>query len=162
MKLVSAIAALALTGGAAFVLAGPNSAGASGMCTPEVTADGSVLYAQVYDAKPIRQKPPHIKALLPKRTLGAKMYLYAQKGMTKEYLQRAAMCHMSGDTPAYEQDPLRVDGIKSLRVYPSGGAFVISVSAKDQKTGKEIWKRAETLTTQIDSAAADRKASTDL
>lgn len=157
MKLMSAIAALALVGGTAFMLAGPGSADASPMCTPEVTADGGVLYAQVFDAKPIRKKPPHIKALLPKRTLGAKMYLNAEKGMTKEYLRRAAVCHMKADTPAYEHDPLRVDGIKSLRVYPAGGAFVLSVSAADQKTGKEIWRRAETLTTEIDSATAERR-----
>ena len=161
MKLASAIATLALVGGTAYLLASPNEAGATPMCTSEVTEDGSVLYAQVFDAKPIRKKPPHIKALLPKQTVGAKVYLRAAKGMTKEYLRRAAMCHMKADTPAYEHDPLRVDGIRSLRVYPAGGAFVISITGKDQKVGKEIWRRAEILTTQID-AAAERERSAGL
>lgn len=161
MKLLSAVAALALIGGTAFVLAGPDSAGASPMCTPEVTEDGSVLYAQVFDAKPVRKKPPHIKALLPKQTLGAKLYLNAEKGMTKAYLQRAAMCHAKADTRAYEHDPLRVDGIESLRVYPAGGAFVIKVTANDQKTGKEIWQRAQTLTTEVDSLSVEQRESID-
>ena len=161
MKLVSAVAALALLGGTALMLARPDSAEASPMCTPEVIEDGSVLYAQVFDAKPIRKKPPHIKALLPKQTLGAKMYLNAEKGMTREYLQRAAVCHMKADTHAYELDPLRVDGIKSLRVYPAGGAFVLSVTGKNQKVGKEIWRRAETLTTQVDSFSAETRGPSD-
>ena len=162
MKLASAIATLALIGGTAYLLGGPNGAGATPMCTSEVTEDGAVLYAQVFDAKPIRKKPPHIKALLPKQTVGAKIYLPAEKGMTRQYLRRAAMCHMKADTPAYAHDPLRVDGIKSLRVYPAGGAFVISITGKNQKVGKEIWRRAEILTTEIDSATAERQQSTGL
>ena len=162
MKLVSAITALALIGGTASLLSGPSSVDAAPMCTPDVIADGGLLYAQVFDAKPIRKKPPHIKALIPKQTLGAKMYLNAEKGVTKEYLHRAAMCHMIADTPAYEHDPLRVEGTKSLRVYPAGGAFVISLTAKNQKTGKKIWQRAETLITEVDSATAEHRESTDL
>ena len=128
------------------------------MCTPDVTEDGSLLYAQVYDAKPIRKKIPYVKAILPKQTMGAKMYLHAEKGLTSEYLERAALCHMNAvDTPAYANDPLRVDGrIKSLRVYSAGGSFVLSLTARDHKTGKEIWNRAQALTTEVD---VSRKAS---
>jgi len=132
------------------------------MCTPDVIEDGSLLYTQVFDAKPIRKKPPHVKAIVPKQTMGAKMYLNAKKGMTKEYLQRAAMCDAKADTPTYQYDPLRVDGIKSFRVYSAGGAFVISVMGKDQRAGKEIWQRAKALTTEVDTAGAKREVSTHL
>lgn len=162
MKLMSATLALALGGGAAFVSVVPGLAGASPSCTPEVLADGSALYAQVFAAKPVRKKPPHIKAVLPKQTVGAKLYLHAEKGVTKQYLRRAATCHMKADTRAYEHDPLRVDGIKSLWVYQAGGAFVIKVTGKDQKVGKEIWRRAQTLTTEVDSATAEQKDSNGL
>ncbi len=163
MKLVSAIAALALLVGTAHTLAVPSPVGASPNCTPDVTADGGLLYAQVFDAKPIRKSPSHVKAILPKQIVGAKMYLPAQKGMTKAYLHRAAICHMNADTPAYEHDPLRVEGrIKSLQVYPAGGAFVISLKAHDRATGKEIWRRAEILTTEVDNAVAEHESTTDL
>lgn len=159
MRLVSAIAALALVAGTALMLATPGPVGASPSCTPEVAADGSILYAQVFDAKPIHDTPRHVKAILPKRTVGAKMYLHAGKGMTKEYLHRAAVCHMNAvDISSYKHDPLRVDGkIKSLRVYPAGGAFVIALTAQDSATGKEIWNRAKALTTEIDSVATKGK-----
>lgn len=157
MKLVSVIAALTLLGGAASFLASPSAAHASPSCTPEVVSDGGTLYALVFDAKPIRKANPRVKALLPKRTVGAKMYLAAEKGMTSEYLHRAAICHMNANTRSYEHDPLRVDGIKSLRVYPAGGAFVISLTGKDPAAGKEIWQRAEILTTEVDTAAEDSK-----
>lgn len=162
MKLMSTALALVLVGGTAFVSVVPGLAEASPSCTPEVLEDGSVLYAQVFAAKPVRKKPPHIKALLPKQTLGAKLYLHADKGMTKQYLRRAAACHMKADTPAYEHDPLRVEGTTSLWVYQAGGGFVIKLTGKDQKVGKEIWRRAQTVTTEVDSGTADKKDSTDL
>ena len=158
MKLVSALAALALLGGVTPFLVSPSSAHASLSCSPEVVSDGGTLYALVYDAKPIRKADPRVKAILPKRTVGAKMYLNAQKGMSSEYLHRAAVCHMNANTRAYEHDPLRVEGIESLRVYPAGGSFVISLTGKDSASGREIWQRAEILTTEIDTAAADSSA----
>jgi len=159
MKFVTAIAAAALIGGVGHLLAAPSAADASPMCNADVTADGGLLYAQIYEAEPIKKKPPRVKAILPKQILGAKMYLNAEKGVTKEYLHRAAMCHMKANTPAYEHDPLRVDGIKSLQVYPAGGAFIIALTGEDRSAGKQIWERAETLTTEVDSATAKRKAS---
>lgn len=127
-------------------------ASAMPQCTPEVLEDGSLIHGQVYDAKPIEKKPAHIKALLPKRTMGAKLYVRAEKGVTPAYLQRAAECHAKSRTiPSYQHDPLRVDGnIKSIRVYSAGGSFVLSVVADNPGTGRQIWKRAKALASEID------------
>ena len=151
MKL-SITVALALFVGVAYWVTDAPHAAAYPACTPEVVEDGSLIYAQVFNAKPIKRGPAHIKALLPRHTIGAKMYLYAEKGVTKEYLRRAATCHAgSKSTPAYAQDPLRVDGkIKSIRVFGSGGSFVLSVTGDDRATGEAIWKRAKALATEID------------
>ena len=156
MKLV--IAALALVGSALLVGA-PGAAFASPACTPEVLEDGSLIYAQVYEAKPIKKKPPHIKAILPKLTMGAKMYVYAEKGMTSEYLRRAALCHAASNAPpAHSLDPLRVDGeIRSIRVLSAGSAFVISVLGDDRATGRAIWERAKAVASEVDADYAKRQ-----
>ena len=158
MRLLSIATGLALVVGAACFFTGAPIAAASPACTSQVLEDGSLIYAQVFKAKPIRKGPAHIKALLPKRTMGAKMYMYAEKGMTKEYLQRAAACHAtSKTTPAYVHDPLRVDGkIRSIRVHGSGGSFVLLVTAEDRTTGEAIWERARALTREVDADLAKR------
>jgi hypothetical protein len=152
MRVVPTVAALAWIVGIAHSLIGAPTASASPACTPELQEDGSMIYALVHDAKPIKKRP-NKKALLPKWIAGAKMYVTAEKGMTREYLHRAALCHASAtDIPEYVHDPLRVDGeIKSIRVYSAGPSFVISVTSDEKATGREIWKRAEALTTEVDS-----------
>jgi hypothetical protein len=148
-KWIWVIAAFALAMG--MTLESP--ASAMPECTPDVLDDGSVIHGQVYDAKPIEKKPARIKAMLPKRTMGAKLYVRAEKGVTPAYLQRAAECHAkSRTTPSYQHDPLRVDGnIESIRVYSAGGSFVLSVVADNPGTGREIWERAKALASEIDS-----------
>ena len=125
-------------------------------CTPDVLDDGGIIHGQVYDAKPIEQKPARVKALLPKRTMGAKLYVRAEKGVTPAYLQRAAECHAKSRTsPSYQHDPLRVDGnIQSIRAYSAGGSLVLSVIADNPGTGREIWERAKALASEIDAGFA--------
>lgn len=156
-KIVSSIAALTLVAGGAHLVTTTTTASASPSCTPEVVEDGSLLYAQVYDAKPIKNRPDK-KRVVPKWIAGAKMYVPAEKGMTREYLNRAAICHAkASEAPSYANDPLRVDGrIDGIRVYPAGGAFVIAVTSEDKATGREIWKRADALTREVDADLAKR------
>ena len=127
-------------------------ASASPACTPELLEEGSMIYALVHDAEPIKKRPDK-KRVVPKWTAGAKMYVTATKGMTREYLHRAAICHANASgIPEYRHDPLRVDGeIDSIRVYSAGPSFVISVTSEERATGREIWNRAEALTTEVDS-----------
>jgi hypothetical protein len=122
-----------------------------------------MLYAQVYDAKPIKKRPDK-KRVVPKWIAGAKMYVPAEKGMTREYLNRAAICHANAsDAPSYANDPLRVDGdIHEIRVYPAGGAFVIAVTSEDKMTGREIWERADALTRETDIAKREDSPQGDL
>jgi len=152
MKLF-ALAGLALVTGAAFLASGTPTATASTYCSSQLKEEGSLLYGQVYDAKPIKKSPKHVKAILPKWVAGAKMYLHAEKGMTKEYLNRVATCHARTSDASeytYARDPLRVEGKKDIRVYSAGDAFVISVTSEDKATGREIWKRAEELSRAVD------------
>jgi hypothetical protein len=140
------IGTLVLSGHASPVDAAPS-------CDSEAVEDGSLIYTQVFDAKPIKKKPPHVKALLPKRTMGAKLYVKPQKGVTREYLHHAALCHAASDRPpAFRGDPLRVDGdVRAIRVYPAGPSLVVSILADDPATGREIWERARALTVDVDA-----------
>lgn len=160
-RLVSSIAALTMIAGGIHLMTTTNTVSASPSCTHQVLEDGSMLYAQVYDAEPIKKSPKRVKAILPKWVAGAKMYIHAEKGMTREYLNRAAICHAKASkAPSYANDPLRVDGkIDAVRVYPAGGAFVIAVTSEDKATGREIWKRADALTREVDADMAKRKDS---
>jgi hypothetical protein len=165
MKLMLALTAFVVLAGV--TLGHPQHAAATPYCTPEVELDGSEIYGQVFDAKPIRKNPLHAKAIVPKPTLGAKLYVRAQKGVTSSYLQRAAVCHsVSRTTPSYVNDPLRVDGkIKSIRVQQSGGAFVVSVLGENRATGMQIWQRAKALTSEVDTdftGAVNEEVSEDL
>lgn len=154
MRVVLAAAALAVVCGATHALVPTPVASASPACTPELLEDGSMIYALVHDAKPIKKRPD-MKRIVPKWIAGAKMYVTATKGMTREYLHRAAVCHANAsDIPEYGHDPLRVGGeIESIRVHSAGPSFVISVTSEDRATGREIWNRAEALTTEVDSIA---------
>lgn len=159
---------VAIAGAALAVMIGglhltASSSASASACTPQVQEDGSMLYAQVYDAKPIKKSPERVKAILPKWVAGAKMYIYAQKGMTSEYLNRAAICHAKASkTSSYANDPLRVDGkIDDIRVYSAGGAFVISVTSENKATGREIWERADALTREVDSDLVEKQRAAD-
>lgn len=156
------ISTFVLGAGVACLASGSGVVSASPYCTDDVERDGSLLYAQVTDAKPIKKGPaPPVRSLLPKRTMGAKMYLPATQGMTGEYLQRAAVCHArSSEPPVFRGDPLRVDGpIDRIRVVPAGGRFVLSVTAKDPATGREIWQRAQALMVEVDADRASKATS---
>lgn len=162
MRMHLLISTFVLGAGAAWLAPSSNVVSASPYCTDDIERDGSLLYAQVAEAKPIKKGPaPPVRSLLPKKTMGAKMYLPATKGMTGEYLQRAAVCHArSSAPPVFRGDPLRVDGpIDKIRVVPAGGRFVLSVTAKDPKTGREIWQRAEALIVDVDAEKASKAAS---
>lgn len=157
MKSIWVFAVAGLVVGFAAIQASP--ASAFPQCTPDIVEDGSLIHGQVYDAKPIREKPRHGKAILPKRTVGAKLYMRAEKGMTPAYLQRAAECHAKSRTlPSYPNDPLRVDGdIESIRVYGAGGSFVVAVTSENPATGREIWERAKALATEVDTGMVKAK-----
>ena len=154
--MVRFVSMLALLVGA-FALSGhPSPAEAAPRCDAEAVEDGSLIYTQVFDAKPIEKKPQHVKALLPKRTMGAKLYVRPQKGVTSEYLHHAALCHAASETPPmFRGDPLRVDGdIRAIRVHSAGPSLVLSILADDPATGREIWKRARALTVDVDADLA--------
>lgn len=134
-------------------------ADAAPSCDPETTEAGSLIYTQVVDAKPIEKGPEYGKALLPKRTMGAKLYVKPSRGMTEEYLQLAALCHAASDAPPlFQGDPLRVDGkLEAIRVHSGGSTHVLSIIAEEPATGREVWKRAQALTTDVDADVAKRR-----
>lgn len=154
MRAFPTAAALVVALTVAHSLISTPTASASPACTPELQEEGSMIYALVHDAEPIKKRPD-AKRIVPKWIAGAKMYVTATKGMTREYLHRAALCHANAEgIPEYAHDPLRVSGkIDSIRVHSAGPSFVISVTSDEKATGREIWNRAEALTTEVDSIA---------
>ena len=146
------VSTLALSVGVLALFGHASPADAAPRCDSEAVQDGSLIYTQVIDAKPIKKGPEHVKALLPKRTMGAKLYVRPQKGVTKEYLHHAALCHAGSDMPpVFRGDPLRVDDIQAIRVQSAGPSLVLSILADDPATGREIWKRARALTVDVDA-----------
>ncbi|MGB5808931.1 MAG: hypothetical protein WBG86_00300 [Polyangiales bacterium] len=113
-------------------------------CTEQATRDGLGIYARVIDAKPVREDPP-LKAVVPKRTVGVKLYVVPDKGVTAAYLEHAARCYAgSSRLPSIPSDPLRPPGgISSVRVDRSGSAFVVTIMGSNSAIGAEIWSSAQ-------------------
>ena len=82
---------------------------------------------------------------------GARIVLRAQPGVTAEWLQRVAECHLakldgaSGVAPT--QSPLDVKGA-AISIQSAGDGFDVDVTASELKSGKEILTRARALAPQ--------------
>ena len=84
---------------------------------------------------------------------GARILLGAQPGMTAEWLQRVAECHMAQVATAnvaLTQSPLDVRGAL-VSVQSAGDGFAVDVTSRDPKVGREILARARTLAPQAAS-----------
>jgi hypothetical protein len=79
------------------------------------------------------------------RPLGARLFVTAQHGVTEEWLERVAHCHVSGYTSAgSERDPLTVPGAV-VHVRPVHGGYAIDVTAESFAAAREIQERASRL-----------------
>jgi hypothetical protein len=116
---------------------------------------------QVYAARPVKQRQVIARAHQPERTMGAELYMHAQPGLTKEYLQRSLSCHAAAGRPTHPNDPLHptAGALKSLTVRSEGENFVVKAMGDSPAAGKEIWQRARSFTAPSSEVTAEQLAS---
>jgi hypothetical protein len=81
------------------------------------------------------------------RTLGADVYVEAERGLTAPYLHRVARCQIAryeADLAESERDPLAVAGAQ-VEVRPRGPGFVLRITAEARSAGRAIAERAARL-----------------
>lgn len=141
----------------------PTTQVASAGCTD--LADGQRVLNHLYQpgsvhaAKPIERKQFIARAIQPKHTVGAKLYVHAPEGVTKEYMERALTCHATGGASAHPNDPLHpsVGSVVDVDVTSAGSSFAVHVVGDGPQAGKEIWSRARAL--QQSSVSVEQVAS---
>jgi hypothetical protein len=117
---------------------------------PEVEPNGSPL-VNPNDVRAIQEIKPatpvsETETVVPRG--GARILLRAQPGMTAEWLQRIAECHMARVAVAkpamLSTSPLDVKGAL-VSVQSMGNAFAVDITSPDVKVSKEILVRAHAL-----------------
>ncbi len=105
----------------------------------------SVVYepGAIYDVKPITRRTFFTPE---EEIVGAKLYVHARPGVTKEYLERQLSCHAVAGQPAHPSDPLNPSSgrIAEVDVHSAGGGFSIHVIGEGNN-GKEIFRRAMSI-----------------
>lgn len=89
---------------------------------------------------------------LPRMQVGGSVVLRAERGVTREWLQRTVNCHIArnalgeGEAAAMRDCPLAVRHV-SAAVRPVDAGFEVAISANDQSpdTAKEVWRRVSHL-----------------
>lgn len=144
---------------------GKPSVAASAGCAQlgDVRQAATALYApgNLYAAKPVRKKIFNARAIQPERTMGADLYLHAQQGVTPEYVERVLSCHAASGTAAHPNDPLHPESgrIAELSVRSAGPSLAVRVIGDSPATGKEIYQRAEAMTSSSGSVSVEQVAS---
>ena len=116
---------------------------------------------QVYAARPVKERQVVSRAHQPERVVGAELYVHAQPGVTKEYLQRSLDCHQVAGRPAHPNDPLHPEtgSLNRLSVRSMGNNFAVTAIGDSPATGKEIWQRARSFATPSSAVTAEQVAS---
>jgi hypothetical protein len=81
------------------------------------------------------------------RTAGARVFVPASQGLTKEYVHRAASCQAAQHAAAAQQstDPLAVPGVQ-IRVTSAQNGYLVDLIGDDAATGKELLRRVRSAT----------------
>lgn len=119
---------------------------------------------QVYAARKIQKKQFIARAIQPRRTMGAELYMHAPAGLTQEYLERTLVCHAAHGRAAHPNDPMHPTSgaVADVSVRPSGsGGFAIKVLGDTPRTGKEIWQRSRAFTAPSTSVTVEQVGATD-
>lgn len=142
----------------------PKSVASGAACTDLGAAEDVVanFYApgSVYDARPIRETVFKARAIQPVETMGASLYVKAEPGMNSPYLQRVLSCHAASGAEAHPNDPLHPSqgAVTQLAVREAKHGFAVEVRSDDPAVGREIWKRAESLSQGQGSVAVEQVA----
>jgi len=128
-------------------------------CSAQAVSDGKAAYRYVFEVAPVRKDPP-FRAIVPKHTIGAKLFLSPPRNMTAAYLAHAARCYArsvrrGGSSDAEDgADPLQAgDAVPSVQVVENSGSLVLIVTGRGRDAGNEIFRRANALLEANRSAA---------
>lgn len=115
-------------------------------CSPEAVHDGRALYRNVYRAKALTEVPRG-KPIVPKKIVGAKLYLTPTKGSSAAYLLHAARCYAASNSapPSSGLDPLRAAKPSRIRIVRDGGSWVLSIENSDSASAKGILEQSKAL-----------------
>jgi hypothetical protein len=140
--------AAALAGGPAARAANTDTMACVGV--PEIEANGSPL-VNPNDVRAVQEIKPdtpvsETETVVPRG--GARILLRAQPGMTAEWLQRIAECHMAkvavSSPTTLTASPLDVKGAL-VSVQSTGNGFSVDITSPDFKVAKEILSRSRAL-----------------
>jgi hypothetical protein len=142
---------LAMTlAGTMFAQAAPQRDTMACVGVPEIAVDGSPLTNRD-DIRAVQEIKPdspvsETETVVPRA--GARILLRAQPGMTAEWLQRIAECHMAkvsvSSPTTLTSSPLDVKGAL-VSVQSTGNGFAVDITSPDVKIGREILERARAL-----------------
>lgn len=143
------IAFAVLTGCAASTSSQPTATAANQRCSTlgDVSAQVTDLYANnVTSVKAVRETQFLARAIQPKYTAGAELYVLGAQGLNEAYLDRLMSCHASASAAsAHPNDPLRVKGVERIDVDAAGSHYRVRITSSDRSAGKAIWQRAQQL-----------------
>lgn len=85
------------------------------------------------------------------QTTGARVFVPAREGVTKEYVHRAASCQVAQHATSGQQssDPLALPGVR-VSVSAAQNGYLVDVTAEDAATGREVLERVRAVTTGSD------------
>ncbi len=145
----------------------PPQVATAGAASCNIQTDDQLLGAvyepgAIYDVKPITRRSFFSHE---EETVGAKLYVHAPPGVTKEYLERQLSCHAIAGEPKHPHDPFSpAQGkVTEVDVYSAGGGFAIHIIGEEDN-GDEILARAKSIraslsqTSQVSTAADERAA----
>lgn len=124
-------------------------------CSPEAIHDGRALYDQVYRADALTETPRG-KPIVPKKVVGAKLYLTPTKSASAPYLLHAARCYAKSKSaqPTSGLDPLRASWPIKTRMSQAGGSWVLSIEGADSAAAQEILGQSRALAARNDAERA--------
>jgi hypothetical protein len=116
---------------------------------PEAQWNGAPLTnpQDIRSVQEVRTEPPASETETVVARSGARILLRAQPGITAEWLQQVAECHLAhvgAPSPGRPASPLDVKGA-SVAVRSAGDGFAVEITSTDRKAAKEILARAQAL-----------------
>lgn len=85
------------------------------------------------------------RAIQHRYVVGADLYVPAQQGMNRGYVERVLTCRAATHTDTPSSDPLTVANLRDVDVTARGQGFVIRIEGSNRASGKAVWERARAL-----------------
>lgn len=103
--------------------------------------------SRVQTVSRVSEKDFRARAIQPRRTVGADLYVAAEEGVSAEYLERVLSCHAQSGQALHTADPFHaLSGEVQVRVSSAPAGYRIRVTGSTPEAGREIWNKASSLT----------------